>query len=61
MSKILDEVAQFYNDHYECDGDRLVQLFGLREVLRMCKNCRLDEIFSEEYEELKNKLENGEG
>ena len=56
--KILDELESFYHAQYGIDGSRMIQLFGLKEVLRMCRNCGLDEIFSEEYEELKNKLEN---
>lgn len=58
--RILEEMASFYHGSYSEDWSRLVQLFGWKEVLRMCKVCGLDEKYPSEYMELENKIKGNE-
>lgn len=58
--KILDELESFYHAQYGIDGSMMIQLFGLKEVLRMCRNCRLDKEYPNEYKEIENNIMNKE-
>ena len=49
---IIDEVADYYYDHYGCDGQRLLQLLGYKVIAQKSKNLYLDILYPEQYNKI---------